>query len=53
MLSDASIRELQQILKEDYGQTVSFEDAAEIGHVLTNYYELALKIVERPLGKAL
>lgn len=47
MLSEPTIQELRQILKEDYGLNVSFEEAAEIANTLTSYYEIVLKVYAR------
>ena len=47
MLSEPTIQELRQILREDYGLNVSFEEAVEIGNTLTGYYEIVLKIYAR------
>ncbi len=47
MLSEPTIQELRQILKEDYGLDVSFNDAVEIARVLTSYYEIVLKVYTR------
>mgnify|MGYP001602373017 CR=1 FL=1 len=47
MLSEPTIQELRQILKEDYGLNVTFDDAVEIARVLTSYYEIVLKVYTR------
>lgn len=47
MLREATIQELRQILKEDYGLNISFEEASEIAHALTSYYEIVLDVFSR------
>jgi flagellin-specific chaperone FliS len=41
-LSDRSIKELQEIIKRDYGQTLSEEEANELGTSLLRLTRLAL-----------
>lgn len=47
MLSQATIKELQQILKEEYGRDVNLTDAATIAQELVGYYDLLAKIYHR------
>lgn len=44
MLSEATIKELQQILKKEYGQEISITEVSEIAYTLTNYFSLLAKI---------
>jgi hypothetical protein len=50
MFRRATVEELRQILKEDYGKTVSFEEAVEILKTFTGYYELLLRISTREMS---
>ena len=43
-LSDQTIQELQQILKEDYGREIPSAEASEIAHSLVGYFDLLAKI---------
>jgi hypothetical protein len=47
MLSDATIQELKQILKEEYGRDVNLKEASEIAHTLVGYFNLLAKIYHR------
>ena len=51
-LSDRSIKELQEIIKRDYGQTLSEEEANELGTSLLRLTRLALTAQARALEKA-
>ena len=44
MLSEATIQELKQILKEEYGRDVNIKEASEIAHTLVDYFNLLTKI---------
>jgi hypothetical protein len=46
-ISQETIEELRQILKEEYGRDVSEADASEIAHTLVGYYDLLAKIYHR------
>ena len=43
-LSEATIKSLKQIIREDYGRDISFEEAEEIANDLTQYYDTLAKI---------
>jgi hypothetical protein len=47
MLSQATIEELQRVLKEEYGRDVSQADASKIAHTLVGYFDLLAKIYHR------
>lgn len=47
MLSEATIQELKQILKEEYGRDVNLKEASEIAHTLVGYFNLLAKIRHR------
>lgn len=51
MLRESTIQELQTILKEDFGQHVSREEATNIAQGLVDYFGLMLKIEERTKRK--
>jgi len=44
MLSKATIQELKQILKEEYGREIDLREASEIAHTLVGYFDLLAKI---------
>ncbi len=44
MLSEQTLLELGQILKEEYGVEVSPQNVSEIGHTLVGYFDLLAKI---------
>ncbi len=44
MISKKLIDELQIIIKEDYGQELSFEQASSIAHAITSYFDLLAKL---------
>lgn len=46
-LNEATIQELRQILKEDYGQEVNDKEAFEIATNLVGYFDLLAKIYHR------
>jgi len=43
-ISEATIQELRQILKEDYGKEVTKAEASEIAYNLVGYFDLLAKI---------
>lgn len=47
MISKATIEEMRQILKEDYGKDVSQSEASEITRNLVSYFDLLAKINHR------
>jgi len=47
MLSQSTIEELRQILKEEYGHDVSKANASEIAYGLVGYFDLLAKIYHR------
>jgi hypothetical protein len=47
MLSQATIEELRQILKDEYGKDMNQADVSEIAHTLVGYYDLLAKIYHR------
>jgi hypothetical protein len=47
MLSDATIQELKQILKEEYGRNVDLKEVSKIAHTLVGYFDLLAKIRHR------
>ena len=47
MLSEETIRELQQILKEEYGKEITQAEASEIAYALTGWFDLLAKIRHR------
>jgi hypothetical protein len=47
MLSQTTVEELRQILKEEYGKDVSQADASEIAHTLVGYFDLLANIYHR------
>lgn len=46
-LSQATILELQKIIKEEYGKEVSSDESAEISRDLVGYFNLLAKINHR------
>ena len=48
MLSKESIEEYQKIMKEQYGEEVSFEEAREQGENLVRFFELLIEIDRKP-----
>ena len=44
MLSKETTQSLQKILKEDYKQDISLEEASDIANTLVNYFDLLIKI---------
>ena len=48
MLSKESIEEYQKIMKEQYGEEVSFEEAREQGENLVRFVELLIEIDRKP-----
>jgi len=47
MLSETTIKELRQILKEECGRNISIKEVSEIAHMLVGYYDLLAKIHHR------
>ena len=47
MLSEQTIQELRQILKDDYGKDVTFTEASNIAHVMIGYFDLLGKIFHK------
>lgn len=47
MISEERLAELRRVLREDYGQDVSREDAAEIGRRLVGFFELLAEFDRR------
>ena len=50
-ISEITIKEMQQILEEDYGKNISQTEASKIIHNLTDYYNLLAKIYHREKNK--
>ena len=48
MLGKESIEEYQKIMKEQYGEEVSFEEAREQGENLVRFVELLIEIDRKP-----
>ena len=46
-LSEATIKDLQEILREEYGREVGFAEATEIADALVGYFDLLAKISHR------
>lgn len=46
-ISEATIQELKQILKEDYGKEVTQAEVSEIARTLVGYFDLLAKIYHR------
>jgi len=51
MLSETTIQELKQILKEDYGKKVTQAEASNIAHTLVGYFDLLAKIYHQEKTK--
>lgn len=49
MISKTRIRELKQILQEDYGQTLSQKEVSYVGNALIGYFNTITKIYFRDL----
>ena len=47
MLSEQTLLELGQILKEEYGVEISPQNVSEMGHSLVGYFDLLAKINHR------
>jgi len=50
-ISEATIREMREILHEDYGREVTQAEASEITHALVGYFDLLAKIYHREATK--
>ena len=50
MVSQRLIRELQKIIKEDYGLDLSMRDVSQIASSLVGYFDLLAKIDHREWG---
>lgn len=50
-ISEATIREMQQILKEDYGKDLTLGEVAEITKNLVGYFDLLARIHYREKNK--
>lgn len=50
-ISETTIQELKQILKEDYGRDVTQAEASEITRTLVSYFDLLAKIYHREKNK--
>lgn len=50
-ISEATIQELKQILKEDYGKEVTQAEASKIAYTLVGYFDLLAKIYHRGATK--
>ena len=46
-ISEATIREFQQVVKEDYGQELSLAQAAEILRTWVGYFDLLARIASQ------
>ncbi len=44
MVSDALIKKLQEIIREEYGRDVNVKEATEIANDLVGYFDLLAKI---------
>lgn len=44
MLSEATILELKEIIKQEYGRELSLAEASEIANTLVGYFDLLAKI---------
>jgi hypothetical protein len=44
MVSETTIRELKQILKEEYRREIDLKEVSEIAHMLVGYFDLLTKI---------
>jgi hypothetical protein len=47
MLCATTIKELQNIIKEDYGKELTIEQSADVANTLVQYFDLLAKIVGR------
>ena len=47
MLSEITIQELKQILKEEYGRDVNLKETSKIAHTLVDYISMLAKIRHR------
>ena len=47
MLSEATILELKEIIKQEYGRELSPAEASEIANTLVGYFDLLAKIHHR------
>lgn len=47
MLSEATILELKEIIKQEYGRELSLAEASEIANTLVGYFDLLAKIHHR------
>lgn len=47
MLSEATIKELKQIIEEDYDRKITQAEASDIAHTLVDYFDLLAKIYHR------
>ena len=43
MLREETVKELKEILKEDYGQDLSMKEAAEAADILVRFFDLLAK----------
>ena len=48
MLNKESIEEYQRIMKEHYGEEISFEEAREQRENLVSFFELLIEIDRKP-----
>jgi len=46
-VSEELIKELQQIIKEDYGEELSFEQTSQVAHTWVGYFDLLAKVYHR------
>ena len=46
-LNDGTIKDLQEILRDEYGREVTFAEAAEIASTLVGYFDLLARIYHR------
>jgi hypothetical protein len=51
MLSEATIQELRQILKKDYGREINQSEASEIARNLVSYFDLLAKVYHQIKNK--
>lgn len=47
MISQASLKELQKICAEEFNRNLSLEEVSELGPMLVDYFEIAIKIAEK------
>ncbi len=50
MLSESTITELREIIREEYGKEVPLADVREIGENIVRYFDLLAKIYHRTLS---